>query len=374
MADLQQNIAALLSEERVFEPPAGFVAEALVKDRGIYERAEADVEGFWAEQADRLTWFKKWDTVMEWSPPWVKWFTGGTLNASYNCLDRHVEAGGGDKVAYHWEGEPGEQRTVTYKQLLEDVCRFANALKGLGVKRGDRVAIYLGMIPELPVAVLACARIGAPHSVVFGGFSAEALRDRINDAEAKVVITQDGGYRRGQVVPLKANADEALEGCPTIEHVITVRRAGNEHPFSPGRDHWYPGAGRGTVARVPAGGDGRRGHPVPPLHQRDHRQAQGDRAHHRRLPGRLRCDPLDDLRHPRGRRGLVLGRHRLGDHRVRAAGEPHHGHHVRGRRTGRTRTGCGPSSSDTRPPSCTRSPPPSGRSRGGGRSTRRSTT
>jgi len=210
-----------------------------VKDRGIYERAEADVEGFWAEQADRLTWFKKWDTVMEWSPPWVKWFTGGTLNASYNCLDRHVEAGGGDKVAYHWEGEPGEQRTVTYKQLLEDVCRFANALKGLGVKRGDRVAIYLGMIPELPVAMLACARIGAPHSVVFGGFSAEALRDRINDAEAKVVITQDGGYRRGQVVPLKANADEALEGCLTIEHVITVRRAGNEHPFSPGRDHWY---------------------------------------------------------------------------------------------------------------------------------------
>jgi len=239
MAGLQQNIAALLSEERVFEPPAGFVAEALVKDRGIYERAEADVEGFWAEQADRLTWFKKWDTVMEWSPPWVKWFTGGTLNASYNCLDRHVEAGGGDKVAYHWEGEPGEQRTVTYKQLLEDVCRFANALKGLGVKRGDRVAIYLGMIPELPVAMLACARIGAPHSVVFGGFSAEALRDRINDAEAKVVITQDGGYRRGQVVPLKANADEALEGCLTIEHVITVRRAGNEHPFSPGRDHWY---------------------------------------------------------------------------------------------------------------------------------------
>ena len=210
-----------------------------MKDRGIYERAEADVEGFWAEQADRLTWFKKWDTVMEWSPPWVKWFTGGTLNASYNCLDRHVEAGGGDKVAYHWEGEPGEQRTVTYKQLLEDVCRFANALKGLGVKRGDRVAIYLGMIPELPVAMLACARIGAPHSVVFGGFSAEALRDRINDAEAKVVITQDGGYRRGQVVPLKANADEALEGCLTIEHVITVRRAGNEHPFSPGRDHWY---------------------------------------------------------------------------------------------------------------------------------------
>jgi len=177
--------------------------------------------------------------VMEWTPPWVKWFVGGTLNASYNCLDRHVEAGGGDKVAYHWEGEPGEERTITYKELLDEVCRFANALKALGVRKGERVAIYLGMVPELPVAMLACARIGAPHSVVFGGFSAEALRDRINDAEAKVLVTADGGYRRGQVVPLKVNADEAVEGCPSIEHVVTVRRTGGDHPFTPGRDHWY---------------------------------------------------------------------------------------------------------------------------------------
>ncbi|HEX9122188.1 MAG TPA: acetate--CoA ligase [Actinomycetota bacterium] len=239
MADVQQNISALLSEDRVFEPPAEFTAKALVSDRSVYERAEQDYEGFWAEQAERLTWFKKWESVLDWTPPWVKWFEGGTLNASYNCLDRHVEAGGGDKIAYYWEGEPGEQRTITYAELLDEVSRFANALKSLGVRRGDRVAIYLGMIPELPIAMLACARIGAPHSVVFGGFSSDALRDRINDAEAKVLVTQDGGYRRGSLVPLKANADEALKECPSIEHVITVRRTGGEHPFTEGRDLWY---------------------------------------------------------------------------------------------------------------------------------------
>jgi len=239
MAEVQQNIAALLTEHRVFEPPAAFTATAIVKDRSIYEQAERDYEGFWAEQAERLTWFKRWDTVLEWTPPWVKWFVGGSLNASYNCLDRHVEAGGGDKVAYHWEGEPGEKRAITYAELLDEVGRFANALKALGVRRGDRVAIYMGMIPELPVAMLACARIGAPHSVVFGGFSADSLKDRIQDAEAKVLITQDGGYRRGSVVELKQAADEALVDCPTIEHVVTVRRTGGDHPFTPGRDLWY---------------------------------------------------------------------------------------------------------------------------------------
>ncbi len=239
MSEDQQDIAALLSEDRVFDPPEAFRARALVQDRSVYDRAEADPEGFWADQAERLLWFKRWDRVMEWTPPWVKWFVGGTLNASYNCLDRHVEAGGGDKVAYHWEGEPGEERSITYKELLDEVCRFANALKALGVRKGDRVAIYLGMVPELPVAMLACARIGAPHSVVFGGFSAESLRDRINDAEAKVLITADGGYRRGQVVPLKVNADDAVKGCPSIEHVVTVKRTGGDHPFTPGRDLWY---------------------------------------------------------------------------------------------------------------------------------------
>jgi acetyl-CoA synthetase len=239
MSDVEQNISDLLSEDRVFPPPPDFTARAIVSDPSIYERAASDPEAFWADQADRLAWFKRWDTVMRWTPPWVTWFEGGTLNASVNCLDRHVEAGGGDKVAFHWEGEPGDTRTITYAELLEEVCRFANALRSLGVRKGDRVNIYLGMVPELPVAMLACARIGAPHSVVFGGFSAEALRDRINDAQAKILITADGGYRRGQVVPLKQSAEEAVRECPSIEHVVTVRRTGGEHPFTPGRDLWY---------------------------------------------------------------------------------------------------------------------------------------
>jgi acetyl-CoA synthetase len=239
MADVEATIEALLSEQRVFEPPKRFVSQALLSDPGIYERAASDPEGFWAEQAEALDWSRKWDEVMDWNPPWVKWFIGGALNVSYNCLDRHVSNGGGDKVAYYWEGEPGEERTITYRELYEEVCRFANGLKSLGVQKGDRVAIYLGMIPELPVAMLACARLGAPHSVVFGGFAASALRDRINDAEAKVLITADGGYRRGQVVPLKKNADDAVAECPTIEHVVTVRRTGGEHPFTPERDVWY---------------------------------------------------------------------------------------------------------------------------------------
>jgi acetyl-CoA synthetase len=239
VGETQQHIEALLSEQRVFEPPATFRERAIVSDASVYERADADPEAFWAEQADRLTWYRRWDTVMSWTPPWVRWFEGGTLNASYNCLDRHVEAGGGDKIAFHWEGEPGDTRTITYAQLLAEVCRLANGLRALGVGKGDRVNIYLGMVPELPIAMLACARIGAPHSVVFGGFSAESLRDRINDAEAKVLITADGAWRRGSIVPLKDNADEALRECPSIEHVITVRRCGNEHSFTEGRDHWY---------------------------------------------------------------------------------------------------------------------------------------
>ena len=237
--DASRDIEALLSEDRVFEPPAGFRERAVAGDPAIYDRANADHEAFWVEQAERLAWTRPWDTVMEWNPPWVTWFAGGQLNASANCLDRHVEAGGGDKVAFYWEGEPGDTRVVTYRDLLDEVSRLANALRGLGVRKGDRVNIYLGMVPELPIAMLACARIGAPHSVVFGGFSAEALRDRINDAEAKVLITADGAWRRGTVVPLKDNADAAVAECPSIEHVITVRRCGNEHAFTEGRDHWY---------------------------------------------------------------------------------------------------------------------------------------
>jgi acetyl-CoA synthetase len=239
MSEIEQNIEALLSEDRIFPPPRAFAERAIVSEPEIYDRANADFEAFWAEQAERLTWFTHWDSVMEWNAPWVKWFSGGTLNASYNCLDRHVEAGGGDKVAFHWEGEPGDTRTITYRDLYEQVCKLANGLRSLGVAKGDRVNIYLGMVPELPIAMLACARVGAPHSVVFGGFSAESLRDRINDAEAKVLITADGAWRRGTVVPLKDNADQAVAECPSIEHVITVRRCGNDHSFKAGRDLWY---------------------------------------------------------------------------------------------------------------------------------------
>ena len=239
MSEAHPWIEALLEEDRHFPPSPDFAEAAVVRDPAIYERAAADPEAFWAEQAGELEWSRPWDTVLEWDPPFVKWFLGGTLNASVNCLDRHVAAGGGDKVAYHWEGEPGDTRAITYRELLDEVCRLANGLRSLGVGKGDRVNIYLGMVPELPIAMLACARIGAPHSVVFGGFSAEALRDRINDAEATVLITADGAWRRGQVVPLKANADAALMDCPSVRHVVTVRRCGNEHGFIEDRDVWY---------------------------------------------------------------------------------------------------------------------------------------
>ncbi len=233
-------IGAYYTEDRTFPPPDSFKKDALVVDAAIYDEADHDYEGFWAKQAGELvSWYREWDTILDWQLPFAKWFIGGTLNVSYNCLDRHVEAGRGDKVAYHWEGEPGDTRTITYAELLDEVQRFAAALKQLGVQRGDRVAIYMPMIPELPVAMLACARIGAPHSVVFGGFSSDALRDRILDAEAKVLVTADGGWRRGNVVPLKANSDVALADTPSIEHVVVVRRTENDVHMEDGRDLWY---------------------------------------------------------------------------------------------------------------------------------------
>jgi acetyl-CoA synthetase len=235
-----RTIEALLSEDRSFPPSEEFRARARVTDDSLHREAEADVEAFWKRQAETyLSWYKPFDTVLQWDLPFARWFSGGRLNVSYNCLDRHVEAGNGDKVAYHWEGEPGDTRSITYRELLDDVCRFANALTSLGVRRGDRVGIYLPMIPELPVAMLACARIGAPHSVVFGGFSADAVRDRMNDAAAKVIVTADEGWRRGNRVPLKANTDEALRGTPSIEHVVVVRRTGGDVTMQQGRDHWY---------------------------------------------------------------------------------------------------------------------------------------
>jgi acetyl-CoA synthetase len=236
--EVEKTIEALLEERRTFEPPPEFSRTANLNDPRVYEQAQADPDAWWASEASHLHWFKKWDTISERKPPHHSWFVGGTLNASYNCLDRHLDANG-DRVAYHWIGEPGETRSVTYRELHEEVCRLASALDDLGIGRGDRVAIYLPMIPELPAAMLACTRIGAPHSVVFGGFSAESLRDRINDAECKVLITADGGYRRGQVVPLKANADEAVEQCPSIEHVLVVRRTEEDVPWTEGRDLDY---------------------------------------------------------------------------------------------------------------------------------------
>jgi acetyl-CoA synthetase len=238
--DAPETIASLLDEERTFPPPAGFAARARVTDRAAAAEAAADPEAFWAARAAELvTWTEPWHTVCEWDLPFAKWFVGGRLNVAENCLDRHVAAGAGDVVAYHWEGEPGDTRTITYAQLLDDVSRLANALLELGVRKGDRVNVYLGMVPELPMALLACARIGAVHSVVFGGFSSDALRDRINDAGAKVLITGDGAWRRGQIVPLKETADVALAECPTVERVLVLARTGQDVPMHDGRDVWW---------------------------------------------------------------------------------------------------------------------------------------
>jgi acetyl-CoA synthetase len=247
----ERTIEALFDERRTFPPPPELAAGANASDPAIYEQASADPEGFWAAQASELQWSTPWNTVLEWELPFAKWFVGGRLNVSVNCLDRHVDAGGGDKVAYHFEGEPGDRRTITYADLLNGVCRFGNALRALGIRKGDRVAIYMPMIPELPVAMLACARIGAVHSVVFGGFSADALADRIQDAEARLLITADGGWRRGQVVPLKQNADEAVARCPSIEHVVVVNRTGDDVPMTPDRDVRYADLVEGQPAECP---------------------------------------------------------------------------------------------------------------------------
>jgi acetyl-CoA synthetase len=239
MAD-GKTIEAMLDEQRTFSPPGEFRKNAVVASEAPYREAKSDLEGFWATlAAEKLDWIRRWDEVLRWDPPWAKWFIGGKINVAANCLDRHVAAGHGNRIAYRWLGEKDEERTLSYADLHREVQRFANVLKALGIDKGDRVAIYLPMIPELPIAMLACARIGAVHSVVFGGFSSEALRDRILDAEAKLLVTADGGYRRGAVVPLKANADVSVAETPSIQHVVVVRRTAEQVAMQAGRDVWW---------------------------------------------------------------------------------------------------------------------------------------
>ncbi|WP_299485443.1 acetate--CoA ligase [Acaryochloris sp. IP29b_bin.137] len=242
----QPTIESILQEQRLFPPPADLAAQAEIKSAEEYEqlyaKAEADPQAFWAELAEKeLDWFEKWDTVLDWQPPFAKWFAGGKLNITYNCLDRHLKTWRRNKAALIWEGEPGDSRTLTYAQLHREVCQAANVLKQLGVSKGDRVGIYMPMVPEAAIAMLACARIGAPHTVVFGGFSAEALKDRLNDAEAKLVITADGGFRKDKAVPLKVAVDKALadNGVPSVNNVLVVQRTQTDVTMAPNRDHWW---------------------------------------------------------------------------------------------------------------------------------------
>jgi acetyl-CoA synthetase len=255
----EATIESILQEKRLFTPPPAFSQQAHIKSleeyEQLYERAKAQPQKFWAELAQKeLQWFEKWQTVLDWQPPFAKWFVGGKINISYNCLDRHLTTWRRNKAALIWEGEPGDSRTLTYAQLHREVCQFANVLKHLGIKKGDVVGIYMPMIPEAAIAMLACARIGAPHTVVFGGFSAEALRDRLIDGKAKLVITADGGWRKDAIVPLKDQVDKALEDgvVPTVENVLVVQRTQQKIHMEPGRDHWWHDLQKGVSADCPA--------------------------------------------------------------------------------------------------------------------------
>jgi acetyl-CoA synthetase len=255
----QETIESILQEKRLFYPPAEFTRDAqiqsLEKYQELYNQAVDDPEGFWAQLAEKeLHWFQKWDKVLDWQPPFAKWFVNGKINISYNCLDRHLTTWRKNKAAIIWEGEPGDSRTLTYAQLHREVCQMANVMKQLGVKKGDRVGIYMPMIPEAAIAMLACARIGAPHSVVFGGFSAEALKARLLDAQAKLVITADGGWRKDKIVPLKDAVDEAIanKGVPSVENILVVERTKQKIQMEPGRDHWWHDLQAGASADCPA--------------------------------------------------------------------------------------------------------------------------
>ncbi|MHB1560941.1 MAG: acetate--CoA ligase [Isosphaeraceae bacterium] len=250
------SITSVLTETRVFPPPEAFARQAHISSleqyQAMWEHARDDPEGFWAEQARTLHWDQPWEKVLDWNPPFAKWFVGGRLNASYNCVDRHCLGPNRNKAALIWEGEPGDRRVLRYQDLQREVSRFANVLKGLGVRPGDVVAVYMPLVPELVIALLACARIGAPHTVIFGGFSAESLAGRIQDCKAKVLVTADGGYRRGKVVPLKENADGAAAHCPTLENVVVYRRTGGQIAWTAGRDHWWHELMDGASADCPA--------------------------------------------------------------------------------------------------------------------------
>lgn len=255
----QDTIESILQEKRLFQPPAEFSEKAHIKSleeyQALYDKAKADPQAFWGELATQeLDWFQKWDAVLDWQPPFAKWFVNGKINISYNCLDRHLTTWRKNKAALIWEGEPGDSRTLTYAQLHREVCQMANVIKQLGVQKGDRVGIYMPMIPEAAIAMLACARIGAVHSVVFGGFSAEALRDRLNDGQAKLVITADGGFRKDTAVGLKAQVDEALanDAAPTVTNVLVVQRTKQQIHMESGRDHWWHDLQKGASANCPA--------------------------------------------------------------------------------------------------------------------------
>ncbi len=250
------RIESVLNESRIFPPPADFAAKAHVKSFEEYEKIYAEAaenpEKFWADAAESLHWFRKWDTVLEWNEPHAKWFVGGTLNVSFNCLDRHLRGSRRNKAAFIWEGETGETRTITYQQLHTEVCKFANVLKKLNIKKGDRVALYMPLVPELAIAMLACARIGATHTVIFGGFSADAIRDRVNDCECKLIVTADGGFRRGSEIRLKPTVDEAVVNCPTIENVVVFKRTGSEIEMKENRDFWWHDLMKTADADCPA--------------------------------------------------------------------------------------------------------------------------
>ena len=313
-------IETMQVEERRYPPSPEFAKQANAKP-DIYETG---FDEFWTREAKaRVSWFTPWADLYKWDAPYAKWFLGGQLNVCYNCVDRHVEAGQGEKVAYFWEGEPeNDRRRITFSDLQREVVRFANGLKQIGVEKGTPVGIYMGMVPELPLAMLACTRIGAPFTVVFGGFSAEALSDRLNDMECQYLITQDEGWRRGSRVPLKGNADAALEISPLVKRCVVVRRTGGDVQMRQNRDVWADEILKGAS-------DDPKSCPCEPmdsedlLYERDHRKAKGHHPHDRRLPGRRRDDAPLHLRRQARLRLLVRGRHRLGDgaqlYRVRTA-------------------------------------------------------